>query len=128
MDDAATLRNARDLLLKLHKGMIDHERAIYEGINGPINSGQFLNLLLDDADFAWLRRFSSLIVEIDETFDSREGIDEALITELVKRVRELVTLDDAEDYYRNKYESALQQNVELVGIHADLKSLLRKRN
>jgi hypothetical protein len=38
----------------------------------------------------------------------------------------LVTLDDAEDYYRNKYESALQENVELVGIHAELKALLRK--
>jgi hypothetical protein len=73
MDNAAILKNARDLLLKLHKGMIDHERGIYETKNGPVNSSQFLNLLLDDADFAWLRRFSSLIVEIDETFAAKEG-------------------------------------------------------
>jgi hypothetical protein len=126
MDNAAILKSARDLLLKLHKGMIDHERAIYEEINGPVNSGQFLNLLLEDADFAWLRRFSSLIVEIDETLDSKEGADEALVDELLKRVRHLVTLDEAEDYYRSKYEAALQQNVELVGIHGELKALLRK--
>ena len=126
MERAAILKSSRDLLLKLHKGMIDHERSIYEETNGPVNSGQFLNLLLDDADFAWLRRFSSLIVEIDETFDSKEGADESLVDELLKRVRELVTLDDAEDYYRVKYESALQQNVELVGIHGELKALLRK--
>jgi hypothetical protein len=126
MDNAAVLKGSRELLLKLHKGMIDHERAIYEEKNGPVNSGQFLNLLLDDADFAWLRRFSSLIVEIDETFDSKHGVDESLVDELLKRVRELVTLDDAEDYYRNKYEAALQQNVELVGIHGELKALLRK--
>ena len=126
MDNAAMLRSARDLLLKLHKGMIDHERGIYEGINGPVNAGQFLNLLLDDADFAWLRRFSSLIVEIDETFDTKEAIEETLIDELIKHVRELVTLDEAEDYYRNKYEAALQQSVELVGIHGELKALLRK--
>ena len=126
MDNAAILKNARDLLLKLHKGMIDHERGIYETKNGPVNSSQFLNLLLDDADFAWLRRFSSLIVEIDETFAAKEDPDEELVSELTKRVRELVTLDDAEDYYRSKYESALQENVELVGIHAELKALLRK--
>ena len=126
MDNAAILRAARDLLLKLHKGMIDHEREIYEETNGPVNASQFLNLLLDDADFAWLRRFSSLIVEIDETFDAKEGIDETLIDELIKRVRELVTLDDAEDYYRIKYEAALQNNVELVGLHGELKALLRK--
>jgi hypothetical protein len=70
--------------------------------------------------------FSSLIVEIDETFDTKEGIDETLIDELIRRVRELVTLDEAEDYYRNKYEAALQQNVELVGLHGELKALLRK--
>jgi hypothetical protein len=128
MDSAAILKNARDLLLKLHKGMIDRERSIYEEKHGRINSGQFLNLLLDDADFAWLRRFSSLIVEIDETFDAKEGLDESMVDELIKRVRDLVTLDDAEDYYRNKYEAALQQNVELVGIHADLKALLRKQD
>jgi hypothetical protein len=126
MGNAEVLKNARDLLLKLHKGMIEHERAIYEEINGPVSSGQFLNLLLEDADFAWLRRFSSLIVEIDETLDSKEGADEDLVNELVKRVRNLVTLDEAEDYYRNKYEAALQKNVELVGLHAELKALLRK--
>jgi hypothetical protein len=126
MESAAILKSSRDLLLKLHKGMIDHERAIYEEINGPTNAGQFLNLLLDDVEFAWLRRFSSLIVEIDETFDSKEGVDDILVEELLKRVRELVTLDDAEDYYRSKYEAALQQNVELVGLHGELKALLRK--
>ncbi|HJS51700.1 MAG TPA: hypothetical protein VJ781_07350 [Pyrinomonadaceae bacterium] len=126
MESAAVLKSSRDLLLKLHKGMIDHERSLYERINGPVNSGQFLSLLLDDAGFAWLRRFSSLIVEIDETFDSKEGVDQGLVDELLKRVRELVTLDDAEDYYRNKYEAALQENVELVGIHGELKALLRK--
>jgi hypothetical protein len=128
MESAVVLKTSRDLLLKLHKGMIDHERVRYEATNGPVNSAQFLNLLLDDADFAWLRRFSSLIVEIDETFDSKEGLDESLVEELLKRVRELVTLDDAEDYYRSKYEAALQENVELVGIHAELKALLKKRD
>ena len=103
MEIAAVLKSSRDLLLKLHKGLIDHERAMYETEHGPVNSGQFLSLLLDEADFAWLRRFSSLIVEIDETFDSKEGVDETLVEELLKRVRELVTLDDAEDYYRSKY-------------------------
>lgn len=116
----------RDLLLKFHKALLDHERRMYEAIHGRVNAGQFLNMLLDDADFAWLRRFSSLIVDIDELFGSREGFDDAEATKLLEQMRNLVTLDDAEDYYRNKYESALQQNVELVSIHGELKSLLRK--
>jgi len=55
-------------------------------------------------------------------------VDQTLVDELIKRVKELVTLDDAEDYYRSKYEDALQQNVDLVGIHAELKALLKKQD
>lgn len=114
------------MLLKFHKRLIDHERAIHEGIHGPVNSSQFLNLLLEDAEFAWLRRFSTLIVDIDELFGAKEGYSVAGVDELVERVRDLVTLEDAEDYYRNKYEAALQQSVELVGLHGELKALLKK--
>ncbi len=68
MGNAEILKNARNLLLKLHKSMLDLEREIYEGIHGKLNATEFLNLLLEDEDFAWLRQFSMLIVEIDEMF------------------------------------------------------------
>ena len=64
MNNAELLRDSRNLLLKLHKSLLDHERRIYEWINGPRTPGQFLNLLLEDPDCAWLRKFSTLIVEI----------------------------------------------------------------
>ena len=67
------LKSSRDLLLSLHKSLVDFERSLYEGMHGPVTSGQFLNLLLENADFAWLRRFSTLIVEIDEMFAQKDG-------------------------------------------------------
>ena len=68
MDEVERLRTGRNLLLKLHKSLVDHERSTYEGFNGPTTSTDFLNLLLNDDDFEWLRRFSTLIVDIDEMF------------------------------------------------------------
>ena len=65
MNEAERLKNARNILLKLHKSMLDLERDMYEGIHGKLNAGEFLNLLLEDEDFSWLRKFSMLIVEID---------------------------------------------------------------
>ena len=53
MTNAEKLKNARNLLLKLHKTMLDREREIYEGIHGPLNATQFLNVLLEDEDFSW---------------------------------------------------------------------------
>ena len=74
MENAEKLKNARNILLKLHKSMLDLERDMHEGIHGKLNATEFLNLLMEDEDFAWLRKFSMLIVEIDEMFEDRKSV------------------------------------------------------
>ena len=60
------------LLLDFHKVLLDWERANYEAKQGRIGSpGEFLGLVLDHAQFAWLRQLSGLIVEIDEALAPR---------------------------------------------------------
>ena len=44
MGNTELLKNARNLLLKLHKDLVDFERESYEMFNGKVSSGQFLNL------------------------------------------------------------------------------------
>jgi len=62
MTDVETLKYGRNILLTLHKSLIDFERGRYENLHGRLNASQFLNLLLENEDFAWLRKFSMLIV------------------------------------------------------------------
>lgn len=46
-------------LLRLHKALLDDERVSYERVHGRIPSnGAFLQLVLGDAWFAWLRPLS----------------------------------------------------------------------
>ena len=52
MENAEMLKNARNILLKLHKAMIDLEREMYEGLNGKLSPTDFVNLLINDEDFA----------------------------------------------------------------------------
>ena len=85
MNNADTLRYARNILLKLHKLLIDAERAGYERLHGELNAGQYLNVLLEDQNFAWLRQFSMLIVEIDEMFDLKDGVSDEMVEETFKR-------------------------------------------
>src|SRR6185436_6373842 len=99
MDNAIKLKNARNLLLKLHKSMIDLEREIHEGIHGKLNSSEFLNLLLEDEDFAWLRQFSMLIVEIDEMFAQKDVIAVEMIDANLAKVRELVEMTEPDEYF-----------------------------
>jgi hypothetical protein len=67
MPSAARLRALRDRLLKLHKVLLDAERARYERAYGPVRSGgDMLQLVLGHDHFVWLRPYSGLIVRIDE--------------------------------------------------------------
>lgn len=125
MNNAELLKNARDILLKLHKSMVDLEREMYEGIHGPQTPGQFLNLLLEDEDMSWLRKFSMLIVEIDEMFDLKEGIEAGMIDANLTKVRELVQMAETDDYFKSKYQFSLTRSPHAAMLHSELKSLVK---
>lgn len=124
MNNTDLLRSSRNLLLKLHKSLLDHERRIYEGIYGPRTPGQFLNLLLEDPDFAWLRKFSTLIVEIDEMFAQKDGYSEETVQTHIVALRSLVAMEDEDETFRAKYQSGLQQDLDAAAQHGALRSLL----
>jgi hypothetical protein len=127
MNDVETLKYARNILLSLHKSMIDFERASYEVVHGRLNAGQFLNVLLEDGNFSWLRKFSMLIVEIDEMFDLKDGINDEMVTSNLAKVRELVSMSDPDEYFRAKYQNALQKDVDAAGLQAKLQGLLNEK-
>ena len=124
MHYAQRLREARNSLLKLHKSLLDHERALYERIRGPVNAGQFLNVLLEDPDFAWLRKFSTLIVDIDEMFDQKDGFAEEDVELHIAKLRQLVSMEGEDERFRAKYQAALQQDLDAAAHQGVLKELL----
>ena len=124
MNNVELLRSSRDLLLKLHKTLLDHERALYEGINGPQSPGKFLSVLLEDPDFAWLRKFSTLIVEIDEMFAQKDGYSEETVEQHLTALRSLVSMEDENEDFRAKYQAGLQQDLDAAAHQGDLRKLL----
>ena len=126
MENAERLRDARNLLLKLHKNLVDHERAIWEGMNGAVTSAQFLSVLLEDRDFAWLRKFSTLIVDIDEMFAQRDGYSAESVEIHLTKLRELVAMEDEDEEFKAKYQAALQQDLDAAARQGDLRLLLRR--
>ena len=124
MENAEKLKNARNILLKLHKSLLDLEREMYEGIHGELTPVQFVNLLMEDEDFAWLRKFSTLIVEIDEMFASKEGIEAGMIEANLGKVTELVEMREPDEYFRDKYQFSIQRDPDAAGLHSQLRTLM----
>jgi len=121
-DTIQRLKALRDGLLHLHKALLDSERAAYErDVTRITSSGQFLNLVLNDPWFNWLRDLSQFIVVIDEALDSKEDpvtADDA--ARLIARARDLVSpAEDGAGFSRRYYE-CMQRDPAAVLAHRDM--------
>lgn len=114
------LDDAHRGLLRVHKALIDHERARYEQAHGPIGgAGAFLQVLIHDPHFAWLRPIPELVVRIDEFTSSREPPDLSAGEALLTQARQLLVPDEAGDDFARRYHRALQESPEVAAIHGE---------
>ena len=105
------LKDLSKSFLRLHKILLETEKAEYERINGAISSpNQYLALVLDDPHFAWLRRMSSLIALIDEATSIRRPASEIAAVALVEEARKLLTFAGDDESFNDKFHIALQRN------------------
>jgi hypothetical protein len=112
-------------LLRLHKALLDDERVSYERVHERIQSnGAFLQLVLDDAWFAWLRPLSQVMAKLDEfgeADESRGGLDSAT---LLASIRALLTPSEEGTGFGRHYYEALQREPDVVLAHAAVRTLL----
>jgi len=111
----------RNGLLRLHKSLLDSERASYErDIQRIASTGQFLNLVLNDPWFTWLRELSQFIVVVDEALDLEEAPTAEEAGRLIGRARELVAPCETATGFRWRYYEAMQRDPAVVLAHRDM--------
>ena len=111
-------------LLRLHKVLLDAERAVYESAHGNVSAGELLRLALGDRQFAWLRALSGLVALIDEALDPREPATAAAVEALLAQTRELLRPSEDGGEFARKYFAALQREPAAVLAHREATLLL----
>lgn len=122
-DDARRrLSELREKLLTLHKALLDSERTSYELTHGPIASpGAFLQLLINDARFAWLRPVTTLIVQIDETLAAKNPpATPREFEQLIEDMRALLSPSREENGFWKRYSGALQRDPGVAVLHEEM--------
>jgi hypothetical protein len=115
------LTHLRNGLLRLHKSLLDSEKAAYERDVARITStGQYLGLVLNDPWFSWLRELSEFIVLIDETLDFEDPATAADADRLIGQARELVSPSEASTGFRRRYFETMQRDAAAVLAHRDM--------
>ncbi len=130
MESAAVVARLKDLragLLRLHSTLLASERRHYEREVQRIRSqSEFLDLLLNDPAFAWLRELSQLIVLIDEVLEAENGPAPIEADRLVARARTLLSPADTGAPFETRYLEALQRDPDVVLAHSATRELLRR--
>lgn len=115
------LTELRNGLLKLHKTLLDSERAVYErDVERITSSGQYLNLVLHDPWFAWLHELSKFIVLVDETLDFDDPPTASDAERLIGQARELITPSENGSTFARSYFEAIQRDPAVVLAHRDM--------
>jgi len=112
------LTELRNGLLRWHKSLLDSERAAYERDVARITStGQYLQLVLDDPWFAWLREISQFIVIVDETLAQKEPATPTDASRLIAKARELLLPSESGSEFARHYDMAMQRDPAAVLAH-----------
>ena len=115
------LTQLRNGLLRLHKSLLDTERAAYErDVERITSTGQYLGLVLNDPWFSWLHDLSQFIVRIDETLDFDEPATPADADVLIGQARELVSPSENGTGFHRRYFEVMQRDAAAVLAHSDM--------
>jgi len=108
----------RNGLLRLHLALLDSERAAYERDMRRISgTGDYLNLVLNDPWFSWLRELSQFVVLIDETLDFAEPPTPEEAERLIARARALVSPSEEGEGFGKRYAEVMQRDAGVVLAH-----------
>lgn len=121
------LIDIRHQLLELHKAVLGSERVVYERIHGRIESpGAFLQLLLGDSWFSWLKPMTDLVVQIDETLSARDLANQDDFRRLIAQAQELVDPEAAENGFFEHYNAVVSRDVDVAFLHVQVVGRIRK--
>lgn len=101
---SARVEALRHALLELHKSMLDAQRIEYERAYGRVETrGEFLGLVLNHAEFEWLRLLSALIAQLDEWAEGQDAESEGELDGIIQALRGLIRRDGVNPAFSARY-------------------------
>lgn len=120
------IKTASRSFLRLHKALLDTTKSEYETQNGPIPSPNvYLQLVIDDPHFAWLRKLSSMIALFDEATSLRRPATEIEAIALINEAKVLLNFEDPDTAFNDRLQTALQNSPQAVPGYNELLKLLQ---
>jgi hypothetical protein len=127
-DELQQLELIRGLLLRVHRALLAVERARYEKVRGRIeNNSAFLQLVISDPWFDWLRPMAQLVLLIDErSSDKTSPLRTAEARSLMDRSKTLLQADSEGDAFQRLFYQAVQSSPDLAVMARQVATALKR--
>jgi hypothetical protein len=110
-------------LLRLHKVLLDMERADYERGHGKVSTGELFRLVIDHSQFAWLHNISEFVVRLDESLAGETPVTDKDTHAAIVLARKMFAPAESGDAFQKLYFAAIQRDPAVVMEHAELARL-----
>lgn len=123
------LQELSKLLIRLHKSLINFESDQHEKREQrKFSPHEMLHLTLNDSHFAWLRKVSELIVDVDTLVDDKEKVPQKADFDLYRDETHKLLFADSDDTreFKTKLMSAVASNSDIVMQLASLRNFIKQ--
>ena len=111
----AELTLITQLLLRIHKSLLNYQKEKYEAQNEKsLSPYEMLHLSMSHEDFDWLKKITSLVVRMDESLDDEQAVIADIHQSVLIEVHSL--FDESETYadFKAKLKVAQSRDPMLV--------------
>lgn len=122
------INNLFKLLMRVHKSLIDFQKMVVEAFEQKKYSPyEVLQLAFNHPDFAWLRKISTIMADMDEaTSDKKNLPTEAQLKDFSRRLNEIFSEQTEDADFKHRLDIALRRDPKLSSEVDELRSALIK--
>lgn len=119
------IKNISNKLKDLHKRFLENERYQAElYFERKITPFEFLLMLTQDKNFAWLQPFSAMIAEIDAFTDEAETVSQEDLICVRDQIEYI--LQSSNPDLVNRYQYHLNNDADFIILHSTLKKVMNE--
>lgn len=113
-------------LLGIHRSLLNFQKQAMEALSGKqLSPHDVLGLSLGHADFAWLRKLSTMIVRIDEATDDKEADLSNTHKDIITELQTLFNEEVKEVDFKTRLKVALKKDPALCLQIEEFKKLIQ---
>ena len=120
------LQKVQTVLMQMHRLLMASQKSDLESQTGkPINSTEWLHLMMSDSKYTWLKSMLTLISDIDALMDNYSVSEKDLQIIRYEAEKLFLTGDGSNADFYTQYKQVVQKDSDVILLHSELRNKIQ---